>query len=565
MVPRPAPGCAARQGDLRLVHGCIAACLLASLAGCADLLGIEDLSPRIDAGVDDGGAGDGGGPAPAPALRTPMNGSRVGSLSLVDSRRPAFTWDPIEDATYVLEYSTDPTFATGVTRVESSVPSHRPLADLPVSRVPPVGARYHWRVSTCIGARCSRPSQSWYFDVARLRPDVNGDGYDEVLVGAPTDQQGAILAGRIYAYQGQPGTSFDTQVDGEVPSFAGNEQLGESVALGDFDGDGFAEIVGGTPLRLDASGGVQVFPSTAESPALINAPITVPGQVPGVSFGITLTTGDFNADGFADLVVGDVGPGASGDQPGHLSVYLGTPGGFDAGIDQIIVGFEVGDGFGGVVASGGDVNGDGYEDLLVGIPGARQVDIHFGGPDSPFEDQPSAVLSEPGLASFATSVAGAGDVDGDGYHDVLVGLPDSVYLYRGGPGAFDIDPDGVVSGLGQPGYGTAISSAGDMDGDGGTELIVAYSNDATSWGIAVYSSTDGLFSNLRMNLALAGSIDTAALSEPADFNGDGLSDVVMTGGPNTGVHVYLGGDFLIPETAVLQSIPDDSFGAAVAP
>lgn len=557
MVSRFAPGCAAHKR--RLVRGSAAACLLASLTGCADFLGIDDLSPRADAGVDAGGP-----PPPSPTLRMPMNGTRVGSLSLSLSRRPMFAWQPMEgNVTFVLEYGTDPTFATGVTRLETGQPSYQPAEDLPVSLTPPVGARYYWRVSACAGARCSPPSGPWYVEVARLRPDVNGDGFDDVLVGAPADSQNAPLAGSILAYRGESATKFETGVDGVIPSFVEGEQLGRSLALGDFDGDGFAEIVGGIPLHLDESGGFHVYPGSADAPEVINAPVSVPGLVPRTRFGNTLATGDFNADGFADLVVSDVGPGAGMDQVGHVSVYLGAPGGFDTSVDRILAGREVGDGFGRLVASGGDVNGDGYDDLLVGIPGTRQVDIYFGGPDGPFEDQPSVTLSEPNLENFPTSLAGAGDMNGDGYHEVLVGFPDSVYVYRGGPGTLDTRSDAVLDGFGQPGFGTVVGSGGDMNSDGRAEILIAYSTE-TRVAIAGYDSD--LISLLTIDLDPAASLADVALSRPSDFNGDGRSDVVAAGGPDRAVRVYYGGSFMAPQVSTLQSSAGgDGFGAAIAP
>lgn len=192
IVPWPAPGCAARQRNRRLARGSAAACLLASLTGCAELLGIDDLSPPPDAGLDAGSL-----PPPTPTLRYPDHGSRLPGVSL-------FAWETpsAPELTYVLEYGADPELATGVTRVETDETSHRLDTDLPVSLVPPVGARYYWRVTACVRTRCSAPSRIWYFDLGRLFLDLNGDGHDDFLIGAPLDQQGALLAGAIYAYTG---------------------------------------------------------------------------------------------------------------------------------------------------------------------------------------------------------------------------------------------------------------------------------------------------------------------------------------------------------------------------
>lgn len=561
MVPRPALACAARARNLLLVRGSIAACLMASLTGCAQILGIDELSPGQDAGVDAGTS------LTAPAPRTPMNGSRVGSLAQPGSRRPAFTWEEMEGATYVLEYGTDPTFTTGVTRVETDGGFYKPDGDLVVSDAPPVGARYYWRVSACKGGRCSEPGRAWYLDVARLRPDVNRDGYDDILVGAPADPQGALLGGAAYAYTGGPGSSFDMLSDGQIVSSTESEQLGESVALGDLDGDGFAEMIVGAPLFSNQDGIIHINYGSPEAPSIIPGVTTMLGDVPGIGFGASLTTGDFNGDGFGDLIIGDIGIDDIADGTGRVSIYLGVSGGFDTDADASFRGFRSRDGFGSIVASAGDINGDGYEDFMVGIPEQVQVAVYFGGPSDTLGQQVPVTLFELPAAGFGSAMTGA-DVDGDGYSDVIVGAPGAgaVLVYRGGPGELDTTADFTITGVGQPGFGRAVSSGGDMNGDSLPELVITFSGGETTCAATVYAGNPEPATGLNSTIGVEGTVDSCAVSEPADFNGDGVSDVVVSGGPNASVQVLLGGSLILPNvTALPSNTTNIGFGAAIAP
>jgi hypothetical protein len=577
MVPRAAPERAARTRNLRLarMRRAVAACLLAGLAGCAQILGIDELSTggERDAAVDARQLPDDSGIPPArPELRSPMNGSRLGSLFSRDSLRPTLTWDPSPGgaSSYVLEYGTDPDFGAGATRVELDGTSHRPEVDLEVKAEAPVGARYYWRVTACRGMACAEPTPAWYFDVGRQRRDVNGDGHDDVLVGAPVDAEGQNLAGAVYVFAGGPGVDFDEQSDGKIVSLQDSEQMGMSVASGDFNGDGFADVVAGAPLYLNERGRFHVYAGSAQAPGAFASPVTVDGPGPETSFGATLVTGDFNGDGFSDLVVGDLGPGPNIDQVGHVSVYLGGPGNFNGDADQVINGFQVGDGFGSAVANAGDLNGDGYDDLVVGVAGEQRANIYFGGPEYPFDDLPPAIVSELDAPGFGKVVAGAGDVDGDGYHDVLVAATTAglVFLYRGGPEGLDTVAGAKLLGATQ-GPATGVAAGGDMNRDGRGDFLIARATASGAGEILLYTGASPLPADPFTTMGgLGGGMAGAAMSDPADFNGDGFDDIVVGNGPDIDVQVYLGDTLTNPAEARLRGTTDDvidQFGFSVGP
>ena len=136
------------------------------------------------------------------------------------------------------------------------------------------------------------------------------------------------------------------------------------------------------------------------------------------------TTPDVNGDGFADVLVGAIG-GGYGDA-GRAYVYLGGPGGPSQSPATILTGDAPGRYFGGSVASAGDVNGDGFADVVVGAVGAYggsgRVYLYLGGATGLATSPATTITGNDGFTSnFGDSVASAGDVNGDGYADVVVG------------------------------------------------------------------------------------------------------------------------------------------------
>ena len=142
-------------------------------------------------------------------------------------------------------------------------------------------------------------------------------------------------------------------------------------------------------------------------------------------------------------------------------VFVAAAGGaFDEVADGVLSGEAAGDGFGCSVASAGDVNDDGFADLVIGALGndfatttAGRAYVYFGGPGATFDgDLAGAPAGASAGAQFGTSVAAAADVDGDGFADVIVGAPHqgagSASVYRGGSGGtFDTISDRTLNGV----------------------------------------------------------------------------------------------------------------------
>jgi hypothetical protein len=158
------------------------------------------------------------------------------------------------------------------------------------------------------------------------------------------------------------------------------------------------------------------------SPALaasIQTLIAPTGAAAGDVFGLSVSSaGDVNGDGYADVIVGAPGNDTAGTDAGRAYVFYGGPGA-DAAADLTLTGAGAGDVFGFSVSSAGDVNGDGYADVIVGAlgsePGGGRAYVYFGGPGADAVADLTLMGAAGSFDGFGWSVSSAGDVNGDGY------------------------------------------------------------------------------------------------------------------------------------------------------
>ncbi|MFF3943486.1 FG-GAP-like repeat-containing protein [Streptomyces sp. NPDC001902] len=255
--------------------------------------------------------------------------------------------------------------------------------------------------------------------------DLNGDGYADLVVGSPGEDVGSDTdAGSVTVVWGsRSGLSGATTVADPAPT--AHDRFGWSLAVADFSGDGKPDLaVSGKGTDVWVLKGGFSKASTATARYALKVPLKKDGYLP-----ITLTSGDLDGDRVADLVVHGIGTTTA--RP-TVVTYRGAASGL--GHPVTLAG---GDAFGRPVATG-DLNGDGRDDLVVGDPGnindafgGGAVHIHLGGPEG-VSVQPSQTLTQatPGIPgedeygdAFGESVA-TGDVDGDGRADLVVGVSD---------------------------------------------------------------------------------------------------------------------------------------------
>ena len=246
--------------------------------------------------------------------------------------------------------------------------------------------------------------------------DVDGDGYDDFAVSAPGKDDNGSSSGEVRVFSGHSGVEL-YDWDGD----AGGDQFGWWVAgVGDVDADGVPDIACGAPTASlpgrSECGLVRVF--SGRTGAVLH---DFHGDASGDRLGWCISAaGDLNHDGFADLIAGAYLANDNGTDSGMARVYSGA----DGSTLFSFLGDAAGDQFGWSVRKAGDVDGDGWDDLLVGARFNDQAGTDAGMARL-FSGQTGAVmhtfLGHDAGDQMGFSVGSAGDVDGDGYFDVILG------------------------------------------------------------------------------------------------------------------------------------------------
>ena len=310
--------------------------------------------------------------------------------------------------------------------------------------------------------------------------DINGDGFSEIIIGAPGTAQNINFIGKAYLIDGKYGTVLNT-----FNGTTSGGRFGYSVAnLGDVNGDTFPEVVVSEPLGLGNlyNGIIYVYELNGNLLFRYN----LNNQLGGNYFSQLENIGDMNGDSINDIAIGN-------------SAEL-------------------------------------YVKVISGIDGTLIRSI----------SSPQTPAYPSGILSFGTSIAGLGDINGDGYKDIAVGAPNvgppinagAVYIFSGYDGSQITSFSGNSS---NEFFGNDITKVKDYNNDNITDLaITAPGGNFFSGHTDIYSTSNNFVHLVRISLPIGA--NSAYSIDSGDINGDGLSDIIVGGGANGALYAYNGGN-----------------------
>lgn len=406
----------------------------------------------------------------------------------------------------------------------------------------------------------SNQAEAHYGWAVATAGDVNGDGYADIIVGAPEFDNGQVDEGGAWIYHGSedgPSLAPNNFDEGNMA----DARFGASVATaGDVNGDGYADVIVSAPLYNNGQteeGRVFVWHGSDDGISELHDWHAEINKAEALFGSSVSTAGDVNGDGFADIIIGANRYTASNPEQGAAFVWHGSANGVNNGIDGDQTNYfwrdypDVGYArFGYSVSTAGDVNGDGYADVIVGAPfytngqGSEGGAWLYLGSGSGLEEDPdNKDEGNQTNANLGRSVATAGDVNGDGYADVIVGAPGysggqnnegRVWVWHGSPDGISTTYDWDAEGnLEDAQFGWSVATAGDVDGDGYSDVIIGSPMEVDPEGVGMayvyHGSADSLedVASWTKTSNLEDALYGFSVASAGDVNGDGYADVIV--------------------------------------
>lgn len=425
--------------------------------------------------------------------------------------------------------------------------------------------------------------------------DLNGDGIVDLAIGASGDDDRQADAGRIFVTMSNLAAGSSTNIATNswiIDGVNAGDLAGFSIAgSADINGDGLGEILIGAPgvdigVRTDAGAAYVAFGQSTPGGLDLNDLFTangggyaIRGQLAGDAAGYTvLSVGDMNGDGRADMLVGAPGQDAGGVDAGAAYVVWGRTAASNVLLNNVaagtggfkIIGAAAGEAVGEEMAVLADQNGDGRAEILIGAQMSDSVYVVNGKATGATVDLGVVATGVGGYAitgaagsQVGASVGSAGDVNGDGRDDILIGAPgeNSAYVVYGKADQTNVDLSNVAAGIG--GFRIIGEAAGDLanlvvtggvdlNRDGIDDLVIGASANGEGgvdagavyvvWGGAGEGTVDLSavaqgFGGAKI-VGNAGSLLGSSVVVGADMNGDGVADLIM-GAPGAGESVQV--------------------------
>ncbi|WP_041735184.1 FG-GAP-like repeat-containing protein [Dyadobacter fermentans] len=431
--------------------------------------------------------------------------------------------------------------------------------------------------------------------------DINGDGYSDVIIGAPNYDKGESNEGVAFVYMGSA-SGLATAPDRTLEANQPDAKFGNSVAnAGDVNGDGFGDVIVGAPMydkNENNEGAAFVYHGSG---AGLNAvpTTTLESNQPDANLGqFVAAAGDVNNDGLSDVITGAPMYDKGHSNEGAAFVYHGTLAGISNVPITTLESNQIDAQFGCSVKGAGDVDGDGYSDVIVGASMYDKGEsnegaafVYHGSINGIATAAKTTLENNQAAAFFGFSASTAGDVNGDGFSDVIVGSFhfDNGQNNEGGAFVYHGSANGISTTIAkqlecnQAGaqYGASVASAGDVNGDGYADVIVGANlfdnGQGNEGGAFVYEGSSSGLGNTSASSQEGNQLNAylgSSVSSAGDVNGDGYSDIVVggqgydKGDADEGVAlVWLGGARSIKETVVTHlemNVPGIQFGWSVA-
>jgi hypothetical protein len=360
--------------------------------------------------------------------------------------------------------------------------------------------------------------------------DINGDGYNDIVVGNPQFSNGQTSEGLISVFYGSS-SGFDTAPGWTAEGNLANANLGWTVsAAGDINNDGYSDVVAGAPGANSNKGAIFIYYGSASGPA--STPVTIHGTQAGEKFGFSIVAQDINNDGYKELYVGaPYYSNGTNFAIGKVYAFTNTASGISSTSVWSMEGNGQKSGFGWSLAIGTVTSATGTNqkyNLIIGAPGTDGTVVAYVVLTDTLPTPPNEppvkklVMSDSTTSSrFGFSVAIAGDINDDGYEDIIVGAPmynngqgkeGRVTIYNGG----NVSSTPVWSAVGNSTgtrFGYSVLGKGNVNSDSYEDIAITAPG-SQGHNLVVYTGTATGFSNPQYSLTSLEAINSIAFYQP---------------------------------------------------